>query len=65
MSYPHPTKKYLPEPHKLCEYDLELIEKARKLLFQVYEYHYGDSYMQKEVRRLETIISKINSLKEI
>lgn len=65
MSYPHPTRKYLQEPHKLGEYDLDLIEKARKLLFQVYEYHYGDYKMQKEIRRLQTIINKIDSLKEI
>ena len=60
-----PKQKYLPKPHKLEAYDLELLEKARKLLFQVYEYHYGDSNMRKEIRRLETIINKIDSLKNV
>lgn len=65
MCYPRPPKKYLPEPHELGEYDLKMLEQAKQLVLKVYEYHYGDSYMRKEIRRLETIISKIDSLKDI
>jgi hypothetical protein len=43
-------------------YDLEHIEKAKQLITKVYEYHYGDSKMRGEVRRLETIIAKIDFL---
>lgn len=43
-------------------YDLEHIEKAKQLLTKVYEYHYGDSKMRREILRLETIIAKIQFL---
>lgn len=48
--------------HKLGEYDKEKLQEAKKLIEKVYEYHYGDSYMQKEIKRLETIIAKIDYL---
>ena len=48
--------------HKLSEYDYDLLIKARKLIENVYSYHYGDSYMCKEVKRLETILNKIDYL---
>ena len=51
--------------HKLDEYDIDLMEKAKQLLIKVYEYHYGDSYMRKEIKRLETIISKIETLQNL
>ena len=60
-----PRSKYLPHPHTLGEYDLKLLEEARQLIFKVYEYHYGDSQMRKQISRLETIISKIDSLNNI
>lgn len=52
-------------PHALEEYDLELLAQARKLLLKVYEYHYGDSYMRKELGRLGTIIKKLEALYNI
>ena len=48
--------------HKLDEYDQEQLKKAKSLLVKVYEYHYGDSYMKSEIKRLETIIAKIEVL---
>lgn len=64
MCRPNP-RSYRPEPHELTEYDLELLREARELIFKVYEYHYGDSKMRKEICRLETILNKIESLKNI
>lgn len=48
--------------HEIGEYDKELLTKAKELIVKVYEYHYGDSYMRKEIKRLETIINKIDAL---
>lgn len=50
--------------HKLDAYDKEKLEKARDLIQRVYEYHYGDSYMTSETKRLETILSKLEYLIE-
>lgn len=49
-------------PHKLGEYDRQQLKKARDLIMGVFTYHYGDSYMRTEIRRLEAIISKIDLL---
>lgn len=48
--------------HRLDEYDHEQLEKAIELITKVYEYHYGDSKMQSVLRRLETIIGKLEYL---
>ena len=48
--------------HRLEEYDLRQLEEAKKIIVKVYEYHYGDSYMRKEIKRLETIIQKLDYL---
>lgn len=48
--------------HKLDEYDKEQLKKAKNLIDKVYTYHYGDSYMRKEIKRLETIITKIDAV---
>lgn len=48
--------------HKLGEYDKMQLLEAKKLINKVYDYHYGDSIMRNEIKRLETIISKIQSL---
>lgn len=48
--------------HILEEYDLQQLQQAKKIITKVYEYHYGDSYMRKEIKRLETILSKIDFL---
>ena len=53
------------DKHRLGVYDLRLLEEARKNILKVYEYHYGDSYMRKEIKRLETIISKIETLQNL
>lgn len=52
-------------PHALEEYDLHLLDQAKKLILKVYEYHYGDSYMRKELGRLEAIITKLEELQNI
>lgn len=48
--------------HELGEYDKRKLQEARELILKVYEYHSGDSYMRKEIKRLETIILKIDYL---
>lgn len=48
--------------HKLDEFDIELLQKAKTNIIKVYEYHYGDSYMRREIKRLETILNKIDML---
>ena len=48
--------------HKLEEYDKQKLLEAKKLINIVYTYHYGDSYMRKEIKRLETILSKLDFL---
>lgn len=50
------------ELHKLEEYDRQQLLKAKDLINKVYTYHYGDSYMRKEIKRLETILSKLDFL---
>lgn len=44
------------------EYDHNLLEKARRLLIKVYEYNFGDPKMKSKVKRLETIIKKLEEL---
>lgn len=51
--------------HKFGEYDQQQLEAAKKLLVKVYTYHYGDSYMRKELGRLETIIKKLEALQNL
>lgn len=51
--------------HKLDNYDREQLKKAKELITKVYEYHYGDSLMRSEVKRLETIIQKIEYLENV
>lgn len=46
------------------EYDMNLLEEAKKLLIKVYEYNYGEPSMKSRVNRLETIISKIDILQK-
>lgn len=48
--------------HRLEKYDIEQLKKARKLVMEVFTYHYGDSYMKSEIKRLETIITKLDCL---
>ncbi len=48
--------------HNLSEYDKRKLQDARDIILKVYEYHSGDSYMRKETKRLETLISKIDVL---
>ncbi len=43
-------------------FDRARIEEARRLLYKVYEYNYGDPSAKKEVSRLDTIIRKIDQL---
>ena len=47
---------------KIEEYDLRKLQQAKKLIYDVYLYYYGAPRMKNEVRRLETIINKIDFL---
>lgn len=51
--------------HDFDQYDHDQLEKAKQLLIKVYEYHYGDSKMQSKVKRLETIIAKLETLQNL
>ena len=46
------------------EYDKSKLEKAKKLVTEVYEYNYGAPYSGKETKKLETIIRKLDLLIE-
>ncbi len=48
--------------HHLEEYDVLKLKEAKTKIQKIYEYHYGDSYMRKELNRLETILNKIDFL---
>lgn len=46
------------------EYDLRKMEAAKQELIKIHEYYYGAPRMSKKVKRLETIIKKIESLQK-
>ena len=46
------------------EYDLNKLEKARKLITEVYEFNYGDPSCKKETNRLFTILKKLRYVEE-
>lgn len=46
------------------EYDLRKMEAAKQELIKIYEYYYGAPRMSKKVKRLETIIKKIEELQK-
>jgi hypothetical protein len=50
---------------KLEEYDLIKLKKAKKLILEVCEYYYGYPYTRKQVKRLETIIKKLEEYDKI
>lgn len=52
-------------PRIFEEYDLDKMKKAKRLLIEVYEYYYGAPGMASKVKRLETIISKIETLQNM
>ena len=47
------------------EYDLNKLEKARKLITEVYEFNYGDPSCKKETNRLFTILKKLICVEEM
>lgn len=51
--------------HDFDEYDREQLKKAQELLEKVYVYHYGDSYMRNKIKRLETILAKLEALQNM
>ena len=44
------------------EYDRNKLERAKKLITEVYEFNYGAPRSSKETKKLETIIRKIDSI---
>ena len=48
--------------NEFSQYDIDQMEKAKQLLLKVYYYHYGVSKMRSKVKRLETILAKLESL---
>lgn len=49
-------------PNEIEEFDLRKLQKAKKLISEVYEYYYGAPRMGQVTRRLETIMDKIDFL---
>lgn len=50
--------------HGFDQYDVDRMEEAKQLLMRIYDYHFGDSKMRNEIKRLETIIEKIQYLQD-
>lgn len=48
--------------HRIGEYDKDLLLEAKDKVMKVYTYHYGDSKMRTPIRRLVTILKKIDQL---
>ena len=57
-----PTLKGNDMPNEIEEFDLCKLQKAKKLITEVYEYYYGAPRMGQVTRRLETIMNKIDFL---
>lgn len=48
--------------YKLEEYDLRALREGRQRIMVVYNYHYGAPRSRGVIKRLETILAKIDSL---
>ena len=48
--------------YKLEEYDLRLLREARQKITTVYNYHYSAPRSRGVIKRLETILAKIDRL---
>lgn len=48
--------------YKLEEYDVKALREARQRIMVVYNYHYGAPRSRGVIKRLETILAKIDSL---
>lgn len=46
------------------KYDLQKMEEAKQELKKIYEYYYGAPGMSKKLKKLETIINKIEKLQK-
>lgn len=47
---------------KFDEFDMNKLKKAKKLLVEVYEFNFGFPPTKSKVKRLETIINKLEQL---
>lgn len=47
---------------KLDDYDVKLLKSAREMICAVYEYNHGDTNLQRQVGRLETILTRLDAL---
>ena len=52
-------------PVKFSQYDQDKLQKAKRLLIEVYEYYYGVPGMRREINRLDTIIAKLETLQNL
>lgn len=48
--------------YKLDAYDCTILREARQQIMRVYDYHYGACRSRGVMKRLETILAKIDSL---
>lgn len=47
------------------ELDQERLQKAKNLLLKVYEFNYGTPGMSSKIKRLETILAKLETLQNL
>lgn len=48
--------------YKLDEYDCRILSEAKKQIMRVYNYHYGAPRSKGVIKRLETILNKLDYL---
>ncbi len=53
------------DPTKFEPYDMDKLQKAKDLLQAVLNYYYGFQPMKSKVKRLETIIVKLETLQNL
>lgn len=47
---------------KLGDYDIKLLTTAREMIYEVYKYNHGDIKLQRQIGRLEAILTRLDSL---
>lgn len=53
------------EANNFSQYDYDKMEKAKQLLIDVLNYHYGNPRLTRKIKRLETIIIKLEILQNL
>lgn len=48
--------------YKLEEYDIQMLREAKRQIMKVYNYHYGARRSGPVIRRIETVLNKLDAL---